>query len=645
MAAANGPTNNGSVRLIRLIRNSGEVLSLDIYGFMFDPSSIQNLYLENNDVIHVPTSGKVITIKGAVKRAYKYELLENENLNKLLEYTGGLKENAYKRTFRVKRFSNDQQVFLDIPYASLKSRNSDFILLDGDEITVEEISIPAQNFVSIEGTVVNPGDFERTSGMKISDLISLAGLLPESRTDLAYLRRRNSDGSVTFEKLDLNSILSNRNDPKNIELNNQDILTIWSKSRFVDEMEVEVSGAVRFPDRFSYDVGQQVRVSDVITLAGGVTRDAADIAIIHRQDPLNPKVKEYLQVDLGSIMVDPGVEENILLNPFDRLIVMSQNSFLQESFVNVSGAVNSPGQFQFGEGMTLKDVLILSGGYQFGAASNRIEISRMIIEDNQPTQTKIANISTDRDYNIIDSDSPDFKLQPFDQVFVRFVPEFELQKTINISGEVRFPGPYSILSDNEKINNIISRAGGITPEAFPEGATLYRNQDSLGYIVMRLEEALVNVNSRYNYILKDGDEIFVPKRKDFITIRGATKAEDVLTDQVLGEGKEIKVAFHEGKNAKFYIEFYAGGFADDADRSKVFVEYPNGEIKRTKKALFGRKFPEVLKGSTITVAYKDEDPAELEGTKEEVDWTKVLGDSVAQAMSLLTLILLIQQLD
>jgi len=231
-------------------------------------------------------------------------------------------------------------------------------------------------------------------------------------------------------------------------------------------------------------------------------------------------------------------------------------------------------------------------------------------------------------------------------VYIRFVPEFEFQKEVKLTGEVKFPGPYSILSSNETIYDIIERAGGLTEEAFDAGAKLFRSEDSLGYIVLRLDEVLKNPESKYNYILKDSDEIIIPKKQDFVTISGSTRVHEVLDSTIIGPNNEIQVAYHEGKNAMFYIDYYAGGLDNEAKKNLIFVEHPNGEIKKTRSRFpFGFRYPKVKRGSHIKVRSKSEFQKLRDEEKGDVDWTKVLGDSVAQAMSILTLILLIQRLD
>jgi protein involved in polysaccharide export with SLBB domain len=646
LAAAKGPTENGSIRKIQLVRNAGGTDILDLYKFMFDPSSLANLYMQNYDAIHVPTYEKLVTVEGAVKRPMRYELTEGEDLNELLVFAGGLKENALQKTFRVRRFQNDQQVVIDIPYAQIRDSKGDFKLLDGDFITISTIDIPAINFVEIKGAVMNAGEFERKRNMKVLELIQLGGLRPESRTDLAYLRRNNPDGTIELKRLNIDDLLANPTDPSiNFNLNNQDEITIWSLKNFNDVMTISVDGAVRNPDVFDYDNSREIKVEDAINLAGGLRRDASDVGIIHRQDPLNPKFKEYVQVNVGDVLTNPQSTDNIIMKAFDSLFVMSRNTFLEESFIRIDGAVHNPGTMQYGDGMTLRKAITLAGGFKRGAARNNIEISRTIISANEPTTTVIARLELGTDFQVLNSDKDEYQLEPFDQIFVRYIPDFEFQEIVQIVGEVKYPGPYSIVRNNENISQLLSRAGGLTPEAFAQGATLYRSQDSLGYVVIRLEEVLKNDKSMYNLILKDGDELLIPKRQDFVTIRGATRVKEVAKEEIIGASNEIVVAHHKGKDAKFYVEFYAGGFAENADRKSVFVEYPNGEIKQTKQAIFWKKYPEVKPGSVITVRPKPQEDLQNDQEKEDIDWTKVLGDSVAQAMSILTLILLIQQLD
>jgi protein involved in polysaccharide export with SLBB domain len=357
-------------------------------------------------------------------------------------------------------------------------------------------------------------------------------------------------------------------------------------------------------------------------------------------DPLNPNERLYISVDINRALSDPASADNFVLEPFDSLHIYSKNDFLEEVYVQVDGAVNNPGSFSYGDSLTLRDALILAGGFKISSATNNIEIARVIIEDNKPTRTIVKKVSMTREelYNSTFTNE-EIKLAPHDQIFVRYVPEFELQQNVMIEGEVTNPGVYSLIEPNEKVFDLVYRAGGLSEAAFSQAATLYRSQDSLGAIVIKLDEVLSNPSSKYNYVLVEGDRLTIPKRKEIVTIVGATQFLAQNPEQ-----KSINVPYSKGKSARYYIDNYAGGFADDARKDKIFVLYPNGGVSATiKKFPFGRKHPDVLPGSEIQVGFMLKEKAGEE--KENVNWTKVFGDSVAQAMSILTLVLLVQRLD
>lgn len=644
LVAASGPNDIGSVRNIQLIRTDGTRSTLDVYKYMIRPDKTENIFLQDNDVILVPVADHIISIEGAVRRPMKYELLKNEGIKELIEYAGDFSENAYTKVVRVKRFQAGKQTILDVDWDDI-SKGSNFLLNKGDHVFVDTISVEASNYVEVDGAIVNPGVYEHKTNMRVFDLLNKSGLKSGARTDIAFIKRTKSNGTIEYIQINIDAIKNNPQGKENILLVDKDLLTVWSQERFADESKFMINGAVRYPGDFPFDVSQNIQIREALMLAGGLRRDASNVAVIHRKDPLNPKVKEYITIDnLNDIIDNPNLINNVALNAFDSLVIYSKNSFIEESFVRIEGAVNEPGLYQYGVEMTIQDLLTLAGGFKLAAATNNIEVSRVEIKNNQPTRVVIANLDIDRDLKTVNSGQAYFKLEPFDNVAVRFVPEFELQQNVIIQGEVKFPGPYTIINENERISSIISRAGGPTVEAFPGGATLIRSDQGYGAVVIKLDEILNYPKSQFNFTVRDGDTINVPKIREFVTIKGATRAKEVLTNESINEGNVIHVPYHKGKDALFYINQYAGGLHDNADPNAIFVEHPNGEVKQAKKQFIFSKKVEVNKGSVIRIGFK---PIKKEGEKDkqDVDWTKVLGDSVAQAMSILTLILLVQRLD
>lgn len=647
LSLVGGPNNIGSLRNIKLQKANGQSINIDVYEFMTNPSVQSQYYLEDNDIILVPVSDKIVKITGAVRRPFKYELKSGEGLQTLLDLAGGMSENAFRKKIQIKRYENNQQKIIDIDLSDLNSGIGEYTLLNGDEIYVENIERPYRNYVSITGEVQKPGEYERLPAMRVLDLVNKAGLLPNANLDLIYLIRTKEDGTNELVKINLSSIQANPDGNANILLNERDKIEIWSQERFADQTQINVAGAVRFPGSFPFDRTGQTRVTDAIQLAGGLRRDASSFATIFYNDPLRNKSTYYKTIeDLESLINNPDSEENVVLNAFDSLVVQSVNRLDEKLFVRIEGAVNDPGTFQFGDGMTLKDLIILAGGFKTSAARKNIEVSRAMIKDNEPVNVVVANLEIDENYDVISkgvASDGKYILEPYDNVAVRYIKDFDLQERVFIKGEVNVPGPYALYENNQRILSVINRAGGLTQEAFPEGATLLRNDSKLGPIVIKLDEIISDPGSEFNFILRDGDEITIPKINEFVAIKGATRVKEVALESNISDYNLIRVPYHSGKDALFYIEQFAGGFDDKADKSKVFVEYANGEIKQAKRGLFKCKYPEVRKGSVITVGYKQEE--EKKETEKDTDWSKVLQDSVGQALSILTLILLVQRID
>ena len=642
LAAADGPSEIGSVRNIKIIRRGGEVKGMDIYDFLLDPVTAEDYYLEDGDYIHVGIAERMIKISGSIRRPYIYELKYTENLKDLVKYAGGLPPNAYQSNIQVKRFTNDIVKIIDVNYRDLVKSNRDFKLVGGDEVVIGNIPTPYQNYVEILGSVNLPGKYELESGMKIKELVEKGVLSDLAKTDIAYLYRTNSNGTLSYSRLNLDNAIENGTD--NIFLLPKDKLVIFSQEKFLDKYEVAISGAVREPDSFEYDPTEKLTVEDLVILSGGLREDATDFAYIFRTSPNNTKDKEYIRINLKDALENPTASNNIVLQPNDKIQILSKLTYIDESYVKVLGDVRNPGEYQYHPSLNLKDALTLSGGLKLTAATNKIDIFRMVMNQNEPTKSIVATVEVDDNLNMASQN--DFQLEPFDQIVVRTVPEFELQQIVRIEGEVKYPGAYALLDDNEKITNMLQRSGGLTDEAFPEGATLYREKEGIGFVVLRLDEAIKNKRDRHNFILKEGDIITIPKNKDLVSITGATNLIDIYPDNIARAGK-VNVAFKLGKRAKWYVDEYAAGIGSKGRKKLITVEHPNGEVKRTKNFVLFKIYPKVRKGSVVKVGAKPPKPLTPEGEngRKKIDWGEVLSDSIAQATAILSLILLIDRVN
>ncbi|MEL6390317.1 MAG: SLBB domain-containing protein, partial [Bacteroidota bacterium] len=640
IAGAGGFTDIGGVRKIKLNKRNGQTLSFDLYELLTQDQYVPSFSLDNGDVIYVPAAQELVSIDGAIRRPQVYELLPGEGIIELIKYAGGLDRGAFLPAIDLSRFDGVRRIYRQIPYAQLVKERSNFSLQNGDEVFIDQIDEELEDYVRIIGEVENEGSFEWSDELTLRDLLNLGGLKRTSRYDKAIINRIDENGRATVIPFSVNEIMNASGSDVALKLQERDEIVIWPLERFSDNKEVVVNGSVREPVSIPFDERGSLRVADLIEIAGGRTATAAPHAHLYRLDLFNPQQFEYIRLDLDQITRDPKVADNILIEPYDSLYVFQKDEYLEDVTIKVQGAVRNPGSFAFGSGMTLRDAVILAGGFKLSSATNNIEISRVVIKDNEPTRTIINKVSVDRDaFKNIATPAEDIALEPYDNIFVRYVPQFELQQNVIVTGEVVLPGEYSLIANNETVYDIIERAGGLTEEAFPGAAVLQRKEDDLGQLVMRLDEVMDDPSSRFNYVLKNADSLYIPKRRDYVLIQGP--AEYLLQNNL----KQTVTPYHAGKDALFYIDEYAGGFASVARTDRIFVKYPNGELKKTEKRfLLGKKHPDVVPGAIIQIGTKPPDPNKNRDD-ENVNWTKVLGDSVAQAMSILTLLVLVQRLD
>jgi polysaccharide biosynthesis/export protein len=217
LVAAGGPSDIGSVRNIKVVRGK-DTKRLDVYAFMNNPSLRYDFFLEDNDIIHVPVANRVVAINGAVQRAFRYELLDSENLLKLIEYAGGLTPQALRSVVQVRRFENNEIRLIDVPFEELLSKNQDYPLLPGDVVTVRTVSDQVERAVSISGPVEQAQNYALVPGMRVRDLVALGQLKRQARTDVAFLLRTKTNRGARLIQIDLASALANAADSANLLL-------------------------------------------------------------------------------------------------------------------------------------------------------------------------------------------------------------------------------------------------------------------------------------------------------------------------------------------------------------------------------------------------------------------------------------------
>jgi protein involved in polysaccharide export with SLBB domain len=390
--------------------------------------------------------------------------------------------------------------------------------------------------------------------------------------------------------------------------------------------KVEIRGEITYPDFYELRPGD--RLFDLINRAGGVTRNTyLPRAYIFRGagDSTNLQ-SDRLEIDLTGVNNNEiGSLSNVELQSNDVVQLFAQSEFGEQQFVEIFGEVRKEGKITKYGGMTLQDLLYLSGGIKQSAEFGRLEISSIVDIDSakqglKPTRTVVRSYAILPNL-IVDSAASHILLRPFDQVFVRKNPNFELQQNIEMKGLVKYPGLYPRLSKFERLSSFVDRAGGFKDNANLAGAVLYRNKteffrekvvlkpklDSLGMPIMDstasvlksldepvsidLYKALKSKNGKHDIILQEGDVVFVPEINPFVTVQGSVQS-------------PLKIAFDKEYDRLMYYIDKAGGFGIKPWRRRVFVTYANGKSRRTKNFAFLHFYPKVKEGSTVVVPPK-----------------------------------------
>ena len=600
-----------------------------------------------------------VTVSGEVEVTGNFALADSMRLSKLLEKVrlrpGARTDVAY--LIRKNADSTSNMIRLDLGRA-LKNPGgqADIRLRARDELIVFARKKFTQNAtVSIDGAVREPTNvpYDSDETMRVQDLVILGGGLMPNTAQYGYIKRKDQANQevIDYIKVDLFAAMADSSGTANQFLKPFDELVVYTREKFHDLYRLEVDGAVREPGIFDYD--EDLHLSELIYLAGGVLNEATGWGYVLRSEIDNPEQKTYLRVNIAECLSDST--KDLLLKPMDYILVLDNRNFTDTHPVKILGAVRNPGEYNLGDSLAIADVITLAGGLTYAAASNHIDLYRLNVKDSLEQAYKfVTSFAIDSALQIIDSTVVDtfildslgkFRFEPYDHLVVREKPNFEMQQLVKIEGEVRYPGYYVLTKENHRVADILEEAGGLTEEAFQYGATLYRSKGNRGFVVLRLKEALRNRDSKHNVVLKEGDLITVPKQQDLVYIRvKGTLAGHQYPEKFLDNGM-ISVAYHGKHSAKWYIDNFAAGFARNAKRRFTTVEKPNHHILGTKRFLGHLVYPKVTKGTTVTVGLKRAKRKRRSGGSDEqsVDWEKTLSTALTSVTSVFSLIILLSQ--
>ena len=568
-----------------------------------DPTSDIRLTLGNIRTIQINVMGEVV-------QPGTYALSSFSTVFHALYRAGGVSDIGSLRNVQLVR-NGKNIATIDVYEFIMKGNTQDDIRLQEGDVVI----VPAYDvLVKISGKVKRPMRFEMKKGESLSTLITYAGGFDaDAYTRSLRVVRQNG------EEYEVNTVKDM--DYSIYKMRNGDVVTAEAiLNRFTNKLEIR--GAVYRPGIYQLS-GKLNTIRELVNEAQGLTGDAfLNRAVLYRQR--EDLTSEVVPVDIRSIM--DGTSPNLALMKNDILYIPSIHDLEDRGNVTVHGEVAHPDSYPYADNMTLEDLIIQAGGLKEAASTVRIDVSRRIknprsTADND-TIGQMYSFSL-KDGFVIDG-QPGFILQPYDQVYVRRSPGYQAQQNVAIEGEILFGGNYAMTSREERLSDLVNKAGGPTSYAYLRGAKLTRVAnasekkrmsdvvrlmqrqlgeamiDSLGIRVedtftvgIDLEKALSNPKGNADLVLREGDVISVPKNNNTVTINGAVMVPNT-------------VSYIQGKDVDYYLN-QAGGYSDNAKKSKKFIVYMNGQVTKVKGS--GKK--QIEPGCEIIVPSKAKKKANI----------------------------------
>ena len=557
--AAGGISEIGTLRDIKVFRQGRVVSTIDVYDYILNGNTKGDIRLADNDVIVVGPYECLVNIRGKVKRPMFYEMKENESVSRILDYAGGFAGDAYTDNVRLIRKSGREYSVYTVGEFEMNG----FLLKDGDSLYVDSIIPRFSNMAEIRGAVFHPGQYQMDGSIKtVRQLIKAADGLRED----AFLKR----------------------------------------------------------------------------------------AVMHRQK--EDLTLEVLSVDVEGIM--DGTVADIPLRKNDILFIPSSLDMKGERTLTIDGEVNFPGVYQYADNTTIEDLVLQAGGLTEAASMAKVDVFRRIknpdaVKDDEKLSETYSFSLRD---GLVMGDGQDFHLQPYDEIFVRKSPAYSEQRNVKISGEVNFSGSYAMDNKNYRLSDLVKAAGGLSSLAYAKGARLQRKlteeekkqrevamkaaqiqlyeesmrsdkrfdmakADSIQSLKMdlgdtypvaiNLEKAMQNPKSVDDVLLREGDELQIPRFSNTVKISG-----DVMYP--------ISINYEKGKSLKYYIK-RAGGYADRAHKYRVYAVYMNGAVEQ----LGRRSSKSIQPGCEIVV------PSKPQKTKMSTAEMMTIGTSTASIATMI----------
>ena len=567
----------------------------------------------------------MVNVMGEVMAPGTYTLSAFASVFHALYMAGGVNSLGTLRDIKVFR-GGRQIASVDIYDYILNGKLSGNIrLAENDVIMVG----PYQNIVDVAGNVKRPMAYEMKKNESIATLLKYAG----GFTGDAYKKavRVNRTAGEQYSVYNVNEF-----DMSSFRLQDGDSVTVSGNLRRYENM-VEIAGAVFRPGQYSLG-GNVTTVKSLIEQADCLTEDAfAGRGVLHRMK--EDRTRRVISLDIQGIL--NGTVADVPLENEDVLTIASKQEKTNERTVTIFGEVMFPATYEYADDESIEDLIIQAGGLTDAASTVKVDVSRRMIDPKATEDSReVAQTFsfTLKDGLVVDG-SKDFTLQPYDEVYVRKSPGYMPQRNVSVEGEVLFAGNYPLTRKNQRLSEVVKAAGGVTKEGYIRGARIERpmnddekfrlnrilqlakvqsgagfdankvEQDSVYYVAIELDKALAHPGSDYDVVLREGDRIIVPEFSGTVKIDGNVMYPNTAS-------------YSSGKSYKWYVRNQAGGFGMGAKKSRAFILYQNGAVKKASGA-------KIEPGCEIFV------PSKTRSANDKISMTANLGTSLATMVTML----------
>jgi len=606
-----GVSDIASLRNIQVKRAGNVVANFDLYDLLINGDSSNDIVLKSGDAVFIPSVGAQVRVEGAVKRPAIFELKKGESAKQLLAMAGGLKPNAYAKSAIVERFNFDRKEVLSVDFS--KSQIN-YIPQDGDRIRFNSVSSQYQNSVSLIGAVARPGNYQWHQGKRISDVLkSVRGdLLPQA--DLSYglvIREININGDIEAHQFDVAQAII-KNPENNLQLKANDKIVVFSR---FEEKEVEQSALANMA--LSQEQQEQQQKAEQwhkfeqkeFEKYIGVNQEGEELVL-----------EDNKILTIAEISKRKAKEEDQELKPEDYALFSRYNllapiiaRFKQQAsvsqamqLVEISGNVTFPGIYPLMVGGEVRDLVTAAGGLLESAYVKQAEITRIVESDS----SQIEHLRLDLESAMRGDLQSNIMLKSKDSINVFAIPNWQENVKVELKGELRFPGTYTIRR-GETLTELLERAGGFSEFAEEKAAVFTRasikeqEQEQLARLSTELRRDIASksfqnsvssntlsydemnmllndlasveavgrlvidlpliVENKQNLVLQDGDVLYVPSKRDSISVIGEV---NYSTSHL----------YKTGVSVDDYIGL-SGGLKERADEDSIYIIKANGSVK------------------------------------------------------------------